>query len=1018
MFSGLKRFIGYVGVDESETHITIEGLPGYDLARDIQQKWQTTKVNGYLFSHIGKSKIIFPKFFAIDVLYIFRELYADPKTRTAKRLLEKIINELYNKTWLKDISLDEKHTRLNFSRLSRIKLKMLDHQIEFLENYNQVVPSYRLRGLLLAAAPGSGKACRASTKVKVPDGWKRIDMLTVGDDITDVDGKVSKVTGVYPQGKLQLYKVTFADGRTAEVCADHLWNITNRNSKRREWTTVNTKEIMTLLEKRDNHVHIPLAASEDGPDEDLYIDPYLLGILIGDGSFVNQCMLSTPDEFIIEEVKRLIPQSLTLKYSGGYDYRISGDGRNNSLTHELRNLGLFGHRSYEKFIPSSYLNGSHRQRLALLQGLLDTDGTVGKLGCISYCTSSPQLAKDVQKLVWSLGGICKIREKQPFYTYNDERRAGRLSYVLMIRYHKPNELFRLPKKKDRLSDTNQYSTNLRLRIVSIVPSVVDEAVCISVDHPEKLYVIDDYVVTHNTITCIAVSECVEADVFIAVVPKNALERVWEKTFAELINNDPQFWVSKTLGEAAPLGKEYYAFHYEALDRAVEFAKKLKPGTKVCIALDECHNFNEINSARTQLFITLCKLTQSEDIIWSSGTPVKAIGAECVPLLQTIDPFFDNLDAQTRFKKIFGKDAKKANDILRNRIGIVSFKINKKEVVKGEVLFQRVDVKIPNGVNYTLDHIRGEMRAFIDERTKFYNERMGEITDLYNECVKYHEATLKTPQEKEALETYRRYVKMIRSNYDPVMMKAEVIYCNKYELQKIIPSLPDFQRKEFKSARSVVKYVSLKIMGEALGGVLGKRRSQCHVDMVEHVNLDQLIDSATKKSIVFTSYVDVVDKSSDWLEGRGYQPLKIYGDTNKNLANLIKRFEKEEDLNPVVATYQSLSTAVPMTMANNLVMMNAPFRDHEREQAISRCDRLGQDSTVTVYDVFLDTGAAPNISTRSKEILDWSKQQVESIMGIHAPTDLNATLESMVNAGDSFVVSQEAFVSECIRLVKH
>ncbi len=678
MFSGLKRFIGYVGVDESETHITIEGLPGYDLARDIQQKWQTSKVNGYLFSHVGKSKIIFPKFFAIDVLYIFRELYADPKTRTAKRLLEKIINELYNKTWLKDISLDEKHTRLNFSRLSRIKLKMLDHQIEFLENYNQVVPSYRLRGLLLAAAPGSGK----------------------------------------------------------------------------------------------------------------------------------------------------------------------------------------------------------------------------------------------------------------------------------------------------------------------------------------------------TLTCIAVSECVEADVFIAVVPKNALERVWEKTFAELINDDPQYWVSKTLGEAAPLGKEYYAFHYEALDRAVEFAKKLKPGTKVCIALDECHNFNEINSARTQLFITLCKLTQSEDIIWSSGTPVKAIGAECVPLLQTIDPFFDNLDAQTRFKKIFGKDAKKANDILRNRIGIVSFKINKKEVVKGEVITQRVDVKIPNGTNYTLDHIRGEMRAFIDERTKFYNERMGEITDLYNECVKHHEATLKSPQEKEALETYRRYIKMIRTGYDPVMMKAEVIYCNKYELQKIIPSLPDFQRKEFKSARSVVKYVSLKIMGEALGGVLGKRRSQCHVDMVEHVNLDQLIDSATKKSIVFTSYVDVVDKSSDWLEERGYQPLKIYGDTNKNLANLIKRFEKEEDLNPVIATYQSLSTAVPLTMANNLVMMNAPFRDHEREQAISRCDRLGQDSTVTVYDVFLDTGAAPNISTRSKEILDWSKQQVESIMGIHAPTDLNATLESMVNAGDSFVVSQEAFVSECIRLVKH
>jgi hypothetical protein len=140
------------------------------------------------------------------------------------------------------------------------------------------------------------------------------------------------------------------------------------------------------------------------------------------------------------------------------------------------------------FIPAQYLLASKQQRLDLLQGLLDTDGTVNTLesGCsISYSTDSERLAKDVQQLVWSLGGIASISAKQTSFTVN-------------IRYKKPSELFRLPKKKERTNDNNQYAANLKLRVKSVVPTKVEHSQCISIAHPDKLFVTTNYIVTHNT----------------------------------------------------------------------------------------------------------------------------------------------------------------------------------------------------------------------------------------------------------------------------------------------------------------------------------------------------------------------------------------------------------------------------------------------------------------------------------------------------------------------------------------
>src|SRR5690606_11690956 len=155
------------------------------------------------------------------------------------------------------------------------------------------------------------------------------------------------------------------------------------------------------------------------------------------------------------------------------------------------------------------------------------------------------------------------------------------------------------------------------------------------------------------------------------------------------------------------------------------------------------------------------------------------------------------------------------------------------------------------------------------------------------------------------------------------------------------------KQQFKGARSVVKYVNLKIMGEALGGVLGKARSQCPVDMAKHIDIGEIVDNAEKKTLIFTSLVEVVETLRDKVIADGYTPAVVYGSTNKDLPKILSTFYKNEDVNPLIATYQSLSTAVPLTAANTIVLINQPFRSAIREQTIARAARLGQDKDVHV-----------------------------------------------------------------------
>jgi replicative DNA helicase len=271
-----------------------------------------------------------------------------------------------------------------------------------------------------------------------------------------------------------------------------------------------TAQLATLLTRaRYRHrLWIDAAGGEYGHDKPLPVDPWLLGVLLGDGHLSGSSVrFSTADPEMLARVAERLGEAFVLRPAGGYDWRIVQAGgahragqagvTPNRIMDALRAFGLWETRSDTKFVPDLYMDASREARLALLQGLMDTDGWIERWGSARYCSTSERLAHDVAALVRSLGGWCSIHRRQT--TYRDAhgaRKTGRAAFVCNIHYAEPKELVTLFAKRSRaLASPRRHR---RPVFVSIEPTRVAETRCIAVSHPSRLYVTDDYVVTHNT----------------------------------------------------------------------------------------------------------------------------------------------------------------------------------------------------------------------------------------------------------------------------------------------------------------------------------------------------------------------------------------------------------------------------------------------------------------------------------------------------------------------------------------
>jgi len=362
---------------------------------------------------------------------------------------------------------------------------------------------------IYGGSAGSGKAQPLDAKILTPDGWKFMGDITLGSQVITPDNNVANVIGVFPFDSKPIYKITTKSGRVTEACDEHLWQATISVPKKKSQSGIVTTQTMIDILQNGDKVYIPVSAAlSTNQNPELPFDPYMLGVLIGDGNMTSHNVkLSSTDQEIIDYFNEaLISYGCHLNHLKNYDFGIVqidksvkrdelGRIKNsNHVVDVLKKLGLMGENSFTKFIPDVYLNASIEDRFELLRGLLDSDGTISKCGTIEFSTVSKQLANDVKQLTLTLGGVAKIVERTTTYTYNGEKKQGSLSYRVYLKFKDSRKVFKLTRK----SSLGRVRENLLDEIVSIEYVGEKPAQCIAIDSDDHLYITDDYIVTHNT----------------------------------------------------------------------------------------------------------------------------------------------------------------------------------------------------------------------------------------------------------------------------------------------------------------------------------------------------------------------------------------------------------------------------------------------------------------------------------------------------------------------------------------
>lgn len=387
--------------------------------------------------------------------------------------------------------------------------------------------------------------CEASaqpldTISQTPQGPRPFGSLRVGDPIFGADGQLTKVTGVFPLGLRDVYQITFKDGAVTRACGEHLWEI--KVAGRAEARVVSTDWIRARTPAMRNQLRFPVVEPAKCPEKPCPLSPWLVGALIGDGSVgqANVISFATADVEMADRVRAEIPKGYKLTKCSQYGYNIAACVRGSGyakpsirfksngwevyvarkyvgrratrdaalrlhademckhygeenipeidIRDALVKLGLLGCLAHTKRVPESLRLGSVAQRLEVLQGITDTDGSPSGYGAVVEQTSEG-LSKDIEEIVRSLGGFAKTK------VYPGRTGKCRTSYKTSLRLPNPQDTFWLERKRSRMK-VRPYPLVRSLQSIEYIGQ--DDVQCISVSDSRSLYATDNYILTHNT----------------------------------------------------------------------------------------------------------------------------------------------------------------------------------------------------------------------------------------------------------------------------------------------------------------------------------------------------------------------------------------------------------------------------------------------------------------------------------------------------------------------------------------
>jgi len=334
------------------------------------------------------------------------------------------------------------------------------------------------------------------SKVLTPNGFVEIGNLKIGDEICGTNKSIQTVLGVFPKGNKKIYKMIFSNGQIVECSEDHLWTVINTNTNHKTTRTVSFLNKSGIQNRHSENwnaskYYVPTTICEFNDKNNFILDPFLVGLLIGDGSLSSkrssiELSLALDQEYILDRI--IVPENI--KFTATRDekkhylrVKFSRIENHGPTMHDyVEMIGLLGVYSDTKFIPKEYLYSSYESRLKLLDGLTETDGHVNKKGLLEYGTISSRLCFDVVELLRGLG-------KQVHYYLKERKKNSSYSNTSIW----------------KISELKGYKNGIKLIDIQDTGEYT-EMMCIKVSNDDHLYITNDYVLTHNTTTSIVLAQ--------------------------------------------------------------------------------------------------------------------------------------------------------------------------------------------------------------------------------------------------------------------------------------------------------------------------------------------------------------------------------------------------------------------------------------------------------------------------------------------------------------------------------
>ena len=876
------------------------------------------------------------------------------------------------------ITEDFHNIKVDFDRYNKLsQTRRPDKEPRFIKPHQKEAVQFLLarKKCVLADDMGLGKMEPVSSLIPTPEGFKRMGDIKVGDKIFGSDGKEHNVLKTFPHKDKEIYRVKFSDGTFAECGLEHLWVVRDSNMRIRKkgWKTMSLKEMLesglTYDDKKRKEdglnprskYEIPVSEPVNYKEKEYFIHPYVLGYCIGDGNMCNGSInISIPDfeKESVYRIESLLNKNFHLNEDRSTNcprYRIIENKRSdkNLYIREFKRLKLNIKGNY-KFIPEEYKMGSIQQRLDLLRGLMDSDGTIQNNNKIIFNTISEKLANDVKELVYSLGGVARIH-------HYDRRKEGKnIEYHVNIQI-KENPFY-LTRKAEKYHPTfKKYCTK---HIVSAEYVRNEDAQCLYVDSEDHTYLTGkSYIVTHNTMSLTVAAIEGNFDCVLVICPASLKSNWFEELtyfvpereisiiggFTGMKKNELERYLGYGVGksgktihelqeETKKRGKwnenRFVIVNYDILDEFLKIPNSRKKvdieeaynkspllqfisGKKSLIIVDEAHNLSNMKSQQYKIINSLIHKGKPDSVYFATGTPITNNPQNYYNLLYLIDCDITN-DWQyyiehycEGFKMPINEEEKEKKKRITNEF-VKNCKKNSwydltdtEKKLLNEELSRKVKFRwIPKGAS-NLDELKERTKQIYLRRTK----------EDFNELP-----------EKHVLERIYLLSDEEKQEYDRLW--------EEYEREKLEENPNKELNKELLEGGLYRKYLSNKMVPHTIKFV-----NRC---------LEK-----NEKVIIICCYDEELYTLRDYYSNK----CVIY---NGKMSSKEKDYAKNEFMNNpevkvIIGNIDSIGVGLNLTVSRLVIFNNFSFVPGINRQAEDRVYRIGQKRDVFIYyQFFKDT----------------------------------------------------------------